>query len=422
MYKFYQLKSGIKVLLVPYSSIQTVSVVVLVRAGSKYEKKETSGVSHFLEHMLFKGTKKRPNTIKIAEMIERIGGVFNAFTSTEYTGYYVKVASDFLGTAFEWISDIFFNSIIGAKEAKKERGVIIEEINMYNDDPMMKVQDLWRELLYKDQPAGWPISGTKESVSKIDESVVLKYLKKHYTGKNTLICVAGNFDALRAKKFIQKYFSSIAVGKKNQKLPTIEGQKKPKTLFFQKSTDQTHICLGVRAYNIFHPQRYSLILLGQILGGMMSSRLFSEIREKRGWAYYINTGVEDETDCGYLLTRAGINNENTPEAIKIILEEYKKMASKKISPQELSKAKNHLKGSLAIALESSDALAMFYGVQQIIKNKIQGPEDIFKEVDKIKESDILKTAKDVFCPEKLNLAAIGPLKPPEKFKKILNAF
>ena len=203
MHQFSYLKNGLQVLLIPrelkrkikkesFFGGQTATVLILTRAGSKYEKKEINGISHCLENMLFKGTRKRVNTKEIAEAIEKMGGVFNAFTSTEYTGYYAKVASEFVDPAIEWISDIFTNSIVSEEEAIRERGVIIEEINMYNDDPMSRVRLMFQELLYGDQPAGWPISGTKKSVSKIDNKLILEYFKKYYNAKNTIVCVSKN--------------------------------------------------------------------------------------------------------------------------------------------------------------------------------------------------------------------------------------
>ncbi len=430
MYQTYCLKNGIKVLLIPRGlkrKIQkksifdghTATVLLLTRAGSKYEKKEVNGISHFLEHMLFKGTHKRTSTKEVAEAIEKMGGVFNAFTSTEYTGYYAKVASDFVDSAIEWINDIFTNSIVSEEETIRERGVIIEEINMYNDDPMSKVRLMFQELLYGDQPAGWPIAGTKESISKINNKLILGYFKKYYTARNTIICVSGDFDVQKTKKTISFYFSGVPSGKENKKLRVRNDQSKPEMILNHKKTDQVHICLGLRAYDIFHPQRYSLILLNEVLGGMMSSRLFTEIRERRGWAYYIASEVEAETDSGFLLIKAGLDSKNILQAIEIILKECKKISQNGISEEELAKAKKYFQGRFALSLESSDSLAMFCGLQQILKKRIETPEEIFQRIEKVGKSDILKAGKDIFRPNCLNLAAIGPnLEKNPIFKKI----
>lgn len=418
MYQTYCLKNGLKVLLIPrglkrkiqkksFFDQQTATVLILTRVGSKYEQKEINGISHFLEHMLFKGTHKRPGAKEVAETIEKMGGVFNAFTSTEYTGYYAKVASEFLDLAIEWINDIFTNSIINQEETIRERGVIIEEINMYNDDPMSKVRLMFQELLYGNQPAGWPISGTKETVSKIDNKLISEYFKKHYTAKNTIVCVSGDFDPQKIKKIISFYFSGMLAGKDNKKPRVCDKQIKPAIVLNQKKTDQVHICLGVRAYDMFHPQRYALILLNEVLGGMMSSRLFTEIRERRGWAYYISSELESETDSGFLLIKAGLDTKNFLPAIEIMLKECKKISQDGISDEELSKAKKYFRGKFALSLESSDSLAMFCGLQQILKKRIETPTEIFQKIEKVKKSDILKVGKDIFRRKYLNLAAVG---------------
>jgi predicted Zn-dependent peptidase len=416
------LKNKLKLLLVPYAATQAVTVLVLVKIGSKYEKKEINGISHFLEHMLFKGTKKRPTQIEVAETLEKVGGVFNAFTGEEYTGYYAKVASVHFELAMDWVSDIYLNSIIPKEEIKKERKVIIEEINMYNDNPMADVQRLWKKLLYGDQPAGWDIAGRKSSIKKIQRNDLLSFLRKNYVSNNTLICIAGNFDQNYVKKLVQKYFYSFKPGKPFSKPPVAEIQKSPAALVKTKNTEQTHLCLGVRAYNIFHPKRYALSLLAEILGGMMSSRLFTEVREKRGLAYYISTSIENDPDTGYLVSRVGVDNKKALEAIRVILKEYKKVAKTGVSEEELIKAKECTKGRMALSLESSDALAFFYGGQEILKNETKTPEQVFKEVDKVKKSDILKVARDIFRPNKLNLALIGPFRDKKKFQRLLNTF
>jgi predicted Zn-dependent peptidase len=416
------LKNKLKLLLVPYAATQAVTVLVLVKIGSKYEKKEINGISHFLEHMLFKGTKKRPTQIEVAETLEKVGGAFNAFTGEEYTGYYAKVASVHFELAMDWVSDIYLNSIIPKEEIKKERKVIIEEINMYNDNPMADVQRLWKKLLYGDQPAGWDIAGRKSSIKKIQRNDLLSFLRKNYVSNNTLICIAGNFDQNYVKKLVQKYFYSFKPGKPFSKPPVAEIQKNPAALVKTKNTEQTHLCLGVRAYNIFHPKRYALSLLAEILGGMMSSRLFTEVREKRGLAYYISTSIENDPDTGYLVSRVGVDNKKALEAIRVILKEYKKVAKTGVSEEELIKAKECTKGRMALSLESSDALAFFYGGQEILKNETKTPEQVFKEVDKVKKSDILKVARDIFRPNKLNLALIGPFRDKKKFQRLLNTF
>ena len=412
-------KNGLRIITAPQKNTQAVTVLVLVGTGSKYEKKEINGISHFLEHMYFKGTKKRPSTEVIAGTLDKIGGIYNAFTGEEYTGYFAKVASSYFDLALEWVSDIFLNSILPEKEIEKEKGVITEEINMIYDHPMSYVQTLWTKLLYGDQPAGWDIAGTKETVSKMSREKLSDYMKRQYVAKNTIISIAGNFDEKEAISKVKKYFSKIKKTRPITKPKVIEKQEKPEVLLHFRQTDQTHLCFGVRAFNLFHPQRYALDLLTVILGGMMSSRLFIEVRAKLGIAYYINTSSEMNPDTGFLFTQAGLDNKNVEKGIFTILKEYKKISEKKVPREELKKAKDYLKGKTTLLLESSDAQASFYATQEILEKKILTLEEIFKKIDKVTREDILKVAREIFKPEKLNLALIGPFKEKINFEKIL---
>ena len=413
------LKNGLRIITVPMRNTNAVTVLVLVGTGSKYEKKEINGISHLLEHMYFKGTKKKPSTVAIAETLDKIGGIYNAFTSEEFTGYFAKVDANHFEIALDWVSDIFLNSLLPEVEIKKEKGVIIEEINMYQDHPISYVQVLWSKLLYGDQPAGWPVAGEKESVNRIERADLVNYMKSQYAANSTIICVAGKIEETTAVKKIKKYFSKINATQPKSKLPVLEKQSKPSILLYPRQTDQTHLCLGVRGYNIFHSQKYVLELLAIILGGMMSSRLFEEIRTKLGIAYYIQTSVSAETDSGYLVTQAGIDNKNVEKAILTILKEYKKISQIKVPAKELKKARDCIKGKTILELESSDAQASFYGLQELLEKEILTPEEIFKKIDKVSQDDILKVAKDIFKPEKLNLALIGPFKDKSRFQRLL---
>jgi predicted Zn-dependent peptidase len=419
MFKKITLKNGLRIITVPQRNTQAVTVLILVGTGSKYEKKEINGISHFLEHMYFKGTKKRPSLRQVSETLDKIGGIYNAFTSEEYTGYFAKVEASHFDLALDWVSDIFLNSTLPEKEIEKERGVIVEEINMYYDIPMSYVQILWQALLYGDQPAGWPVVGTKESVSKISRQDLINYLKTQYVASNSLVCLAGKFEESSAIEKVKKYFSKIGLKKPKEKLRVIEKQIKPNSILHTRETDQTHLCLGVRGYNLFHPQKYTFELLGVILGGMFSSRLCLIIRGELGIAYYISTNVESDTDTGYLVTQAGIDNKNVEKAISTILKEYKKISRKGVEKDELKKAKDYTKGKMALILEPSDAQASFYGLQELLKKEILTPEEIYKKIDKITENDILKVAKEIFQPQKLNLALIGPFKDKTKFQRLL---
>ena len=419
MFKKTTLKNGLRIITVPMESTQAVTVLVLVGTGSKYETKETNGISHFLEHMYFKGTKKRSSQIAVAETLDKVGGIYNAFTSEEYTGYFAKVAVSQMEIALDWVSDIYLNSILPEKEVEKEKGVIIEEINMIYDHPLSYVQTLWPKLLYGDQPAGWDVTGTKESVTKINYQKLIDYMKSQYVSKNTIICIAGKIDAEEVIKKIKKYFSKIDTAPFKSKQEVSERQTRPAFLLHQRKTDQTHLCLGVRGYNVFHPRRYTQEILGIILGGMMSSRLFIELRAKLGIAYYVSTTISSDTDTGYLVTQTGVDNRKTELAISTILKEYRKISQKRIPQIELKKAKDNIKGKLALELESSDAQASFCAIQELLEKKILTPEEIFKKIDRVTVNDILKVAKEIFQPQKLNLALIGPFEDKKPFDKIL---
>lgn len=422
MFQKTKLKNGLRIITVPQKGTKAITLLVLVATGSKYETKEISGISHFLEHLLFKGTKKRPNQISVIEPLDRVGGIYNAFTGQEYTGYYVKVKADFFDLALDIISDIFLNSKLDPKEIEKEKGVIIEEINMYYDHPMQYVHSLWNSLLYGDQPAGWDIAGTKESVLSLSRKQIAEYFKNQYTASNTLVCASGNLPLSQSAltKKIERKFQKARKSEAKKKVPVKEEQKNPKCLIEYRETDQTHLCLGVRAFNISSPQRYSQEILAVILGGMMSSRLFSKVRQELSLAYYIDCQVSADSDTGYLVTSAGVDKEKTGKAVSVILKEYKKINKEGIPLKELKKAKDNLKGKLALYLETSDALASFYGAQEILEDRILTIQDIYDRINKVKTKDILKTSQDIFKPERLNLALIGPFKNTKKFEKLLN--
>jgi len=419
MYKKTTLKNGLRIITVPIKGTQAVTILVLVGTGSKYETKEINGISHFLEHMFFKGTKKRPNTLELVEPLDRVGGAYNAFTGKESTGFWAKVDSSHLDLALDWVSDIYLNSKLEEKEIKREKGVIVQEIKMYLDTPTSHIRDLWEKLLYGEQPAGWLTIGEKENILRFKRKDFLNYRMSHYLAQNTIICVAGDIRPKLVEKKIKKYFKKIKRGKPKQKLKVIEKQKRPRTLIHFKKTDQTHLCLGVRGYDLFHPLRYAQALLAIILGGFMSSRLWISVRERKGLAYYIKATPTSMTDTGYLVTQAGVDHQRIKRVISLILKEYKNLKNKKIQKSELQKAKDNLKGALSLSLESSDFQAPFYAGQELLTGKILTPKKQISKIDRVTVNDILKVAREIFQPDRLNLVLVGPFKKKEKFKKIL---
>jgi predicted Zn-dependent peptidase len=415
------LKNGLRIITAPMKDTSTVTVIVTAGVGSKYEAKNVNGISHFLEHMFFKGTKKRPRTKDISEALDSVGGEFNAFTGKEQTAYYAKVDAKHFDLALDVVSDIYLNSKIEEKEIERERGVIIQEMKMYEDTPIAIIGELFENLLYGDQPAGWEIIGSEENIKKIKRGDFLNHLKNFYTASNTVVCVAGDFEEKKAIGEIEKIFKKIENGKNAGKQKTIEKQSAPQIRIKKKKTDQAHIILGFRAYDLFHPDRYALTLLANILGGSMSSRLFLSVRERLGLAYYINASYENYSDTGYLGVKMGvdIDPKKIEKALQTVLKEIRKMRDKKVSDKELKKAKDNLKGRMALTLESSDEVASFLVSQELARKKIMRPYEITDQIDRVNSKDITRVAKDIFKKEKMNLAMIGPEDDKRILEKIL---
>ncbi|MDD4358831.1 MAG: pitrilysin family protein [Candidatus Pacebacteria bacterium] len=419
MYKKTTFKNGLRIITVPEKDTEAVTVLVLVKTGSKYENKDIAGISHFLEHMFFKGTKNKKTPLEVIEPLDELGGLCNAFTGEEYTGYWAKVDNKHVDTVIDWVSDIYLNSTIPAKEIEKERGVIKEEFNMYLDNPMMYLSEIWKKVLYGNQPAGRDTIGTKKTIANITRKQIVDYMKSQYTASNTVVCVAGKINEEEIIEKIQKAFKGISESNPKDKEPVLEKQKEPNLLIHKKNTGQSQVALGFRGYSITHKDRFILELIAAILGGGMSSRMFSEIRERQGLAYYVRTYNDADTDTGNFVTFAGLDNKKLFQGISSILNEYEKITEKRVSEKELQKAKNYLKGKTVLSLEGSDDKANFYAMQEIMKGEIKELNELFKEIDKITGEDIQRVAKDVFTFNKLNLAIIGPFENKDKFKKLL---
>ncbi|OGZ73018.1 MAG: hypothetical protein A2998_00930 [Candidatus Staskawiczbacteria bacterium RIFCSPLOWO2_01_FULL_37_25b] len=416
---YHTFDSGLRLITIPMPATRTATVLVLVGTGSKYETKQINGISHFLEHMMFKGTTKRPDKMDIARELDSIGAEYNAFTSKEYTGYYAKASAKKLDTTTDVVFDIFLNSKLREEDIAVEKGVIVEEINMYRDLPQRYVGELFEKLLYGDQPAGWDTAGEKEIVTALKQDDFVNYFHSHYVAGNTIVAVAGNVDPDYVKNRTGDLFKNIRHSEPFSKLKVTESQSSPQALVHYKKTDQTHFHLGFRSIDMFSEQRYAIGLLGHVLGGGMSSRLFDEIREKRGLAYYVGAGNQSYTDSGYFLIRAGVNNEKAEEAIKVSLQEVSKIKEHGITAEELQRAKDSMEGSLALGLEHSDAVAEAYAEPILFKNEVLTPEGELDKIKKVTLEEVQGVAKEIFDESKLNLAVIGPFKEEDKFNKIL---
>ncbi len=412
-------KNGLRVITVPMKDNPTVTVLVLVGTGSDYEPKEINGISHFLEHMCFKGTVKRPTSQVISHELDSLGCQYNAFTGHEMTGYYAKGDAKNFKQIFDIVSDIYLNSTFPEKEMEKEKGVIIEEINMYEDMPQQHVQDLFSQVLYGDQPAGWNIAGPKENIKKMVRDNFVKYKGSHYVASNTLIVVSGNITNDDVYKEVNKYFKDIKSTGKIKKVKTKVSQTNPNILVKYKETDQTHFVLGVHTFSLFDKRNMAISLLGGVLGAGMSSRLFNKLREEMGVAYYVRAYNDTSLDHGEFQISAGVNNARTEEVIKEILKECNLLMIEKVSEKELNKVKSFLIGNMKMSLEATDDITNFYGGQELMKGEIKTLEEKIKEINKVTALDIQKMAKVIFKSKNLNLALIGPFKDNAKFKDIL---
>ena len=401
------LPNGLRIITVPIKDNPTVTILVLVETGSKYESKEKNGISHFLEHMCFKGTIKRPNNFEISTELDSIGSVYNAFTSQEMTGYYAKAEYHQTDKLLDIISDMYLNPIFEEKEIEKEKGVICEEINMYEDLPQRKVDEVFTELLYGDQPAGWSIAGTKEIVRKMTREDFVKYRTKNYLPQATTLVVSGNFDEKTIIKKITTAFKGMPEGKKQSKLKVKEVQSIPQISIFTKETDQSHIIVGVRTFDTYNKKRAILSVMSGVLSGGMSSRLFKKLRDEMGVCYYVRAAADLSSDHGVLAVAAGLDNSRVKVATEAILNEFKRLKDELVSPEELIKVKNQMTGSFTLGLESSDELAEFYAGQEIYHKELKNPEKLKKEILAITAEDIRKLAREIFKNEKLNLAMVG---------------
>ena len=416
-YKKNILSNKIPLFTVPVLGAKTATALIIFKTGSRHETRANNGISHFLEHLFFKGTIKRPNTLILSSELDSLGGEYNAFTSKEYTGYWVKVAEEKLPQALEIISDMLLNSVFDPEEIEREKGVIIEELNMYQDNPLMRIEDVFEEIFYGDTPAGWDTIGTKENINKFKRADFISYLKEQYGSRSAYVVLAGGLKD-RDKKAAAALLHQFKTNPWRAQKKFTSKQNKPALQTVFKKTDQVTLSLGVRAYPVDHPEELTVKLLGIILGGAMSSRLFINLRERHGLAYYVRTMAESHSDSGYLTTQAGVPTAKARQAVQVILAEYKKITQELVGAKELKRAKDLLRGRLLLQMEATDNLANWYGRQAVLRQEIMTPAEFLRRINKIKASDLQVTAKKIFKDRGLNLALIGQVKSSD-FQKIL---
>jgi predicted Zn-dependent peptidase len=417
------LENGITLLTVPMPSLSSVTLTVWVKTGSRNETEKNNGISHFLEHMLFKGSQKRPTAKDISEVIDGIGGEFDAGTAKDYTNYYVRCRNNDLETAFDVLSDMVINPILSEKEIEREKGTIVEEIRMYEDTPMMKIGDVFEELIYSGSSLGMDIAGTEKTVKSISRNDFISYRKDHYHIENIIISAVGGVSETQVIKLTEKYFKKMPIiHTKNLYAKSFENRQiKPQIKLHNKKKEQAHVIFGFLADGKNYKNKYAQTLLSTVLGGGMSSRLFLEVRERRGLVYSIRTSMDRYEDIGYLGTYAGLDTKKAVEAVKVMIDQHYQLKNKlRVTSDELTKAKEFLKGHLALALEDTRDVTSFFTDQALFSAEILTPSQVFNKIDQVKIEEITAEAKRLFVPERLNLAIIGPYENDREFKAILS--
>ena len=413
------LKNGLTLITAPLKETKVVTILVLFGIGSRFETRRIRGLSHFIEHMMFKGTKKRPTAQVLVREIDALGAVYNAFTGKDMTGYYIKVDQSHLATAVEILSDMLQNSLMEDHEMQREKNVIIEEINMREDTPMIHVEDVFEEVLFGDQPIGWDTAGTRDSIKKMRRQDFVSYVKRYYTTGNAVAVIAGGIEHGEAEQLISKNFKSLpgssrALPKKTNLNPT-----KRKARLIYRQSEQSHLVIGFPSYAYCHPRLAALKVLHTALGGNMSSRLFHIIRDKHGLAYYVRSSVNSYSDTGTLVVQAGLDNRRLEKAIKLIVRELGKFTTATIGASELKRAKDFLKGQIAIQLEDQENLADWLARRHLFEGKIISVDEYLAEIEKVTAAAVKKSAQEIFRASKMNLTMIGPFQDKEKFVKLL---
>jgi len=420
MFKRILRKDGSVIILLPRTDTQAVTFEVMYKVGSRQESKALNGVSHFVEHLMFKGTKKRPNTAAIAKELDGVGAEYNAFTGKDHTGYYITADARHLKLAIEMLSDMLHNSKFDPVEMDRERGVIIEEINMYEDNPLMYIEDLFEQVTFRGTSLGRDIAGPRENIRNISREQLHGYYKKYYYPSNAIFGIAGKFSEEQAVKLVDRYFP---IGSKRQRVKINKIKKikqaQPGVIVKHQKAEQVQLVLGWRGISVVNPNYIFPRVIGNILGGNMSSRLFIEIRERMGLCYSIKSWVHGYEDISAFRIQAGLNKDKIEEAVMAIKSEVSKMKNKGISNEELSRAKENIRGRMILSLENASNHLSFLTSQEILGKKLEDLEDVFAKLNKVTRKDVNNAIKRLINWKQVNLAIIGPFKDKNKFKKLL---
>ncbi len=402
------LDNGLRIFTSSMPQVRSISLTVFLGTGSRYESSEESGISHFVEHVLFKGSEHRPTSREIAEAIENNGGILNGGTDKELTVYWAKVMDAHLEMAADVLADMICRPILDPAEAERERQVIIEEIGMSMDSPQQRVNILIDEVLWPDQPLGRDVAGSKESVSAITPEMLRNYWASHYGPANTVVSIAGNTQSEEVESIIGRLFSDWSQTSSNQWLPADDAQDKPRMLLESRESEQSHICLALRGISNQHPDRFIFDVLNVILGEGMSCRLFREIREEKGLAYDVSSYVSHFFDSGSITIYAGVNPGNVEAATEAIVNELAKLRDIPVTEPELAKAKEMVKGRLVLRMEDSRSVSSWYAGQELLLGKIQSIDEVISIIESITTDDLSRVAGDLFHSNGLNLAVVGP--------------
>lgn len=420
VYQKFILDSNIRLIVNELPHTRSVTTSVYVATGARYEAERVGGISHFIEHMLFKGTTKRPTAHDIAVAIEGIGGFFNASTGQEMTNYWVKVAYQHFGTGLDVLSDMLSTPLFDGNEIEKERRVIIQEIRETFDTPDDLVFFDLDALMWLPHPLGRDVAGSVESVSAISRDDMLDYLAQHYHADNVVISVAGYVRANEIVPQIAEQLSPLKFAPREKFSRFESEQKNTRWQVHYKKTEQAHVAVSTWAYERNHPDRFAVGLLNTILGDGMSSRLFQEIREKRGLAYSVSSFGSSLDDCGYFGSYAAVEPKTAPATLEAILHEWGRLASDPVPEEELNKAKELIKGGILLSMEDTHSFASWFGRQEAYRQEILTVDDVTAQIDKVTVADIQRVARDIFRNEWLNLAVVGPFKSDGKFVKGLH--
>lgn len=411
------LGNGLRVLTAPMPQAQSVSCFVMLAAGSRYETAETNGIAHFAEHMFFKGTERRPTARDIAGEIDAIGGEFNAFTGKEYTGYYVRCAAATRDVALDVLVDMLRNSRFDPEEIEREKGVIVEEMNMYFDTPRDFIGGVYESLLYGDQPLGWDIIGRRETVRGARRETFLDYTGAWYRPNRMVVGVGGQLgDGLQEK--LEQLLGDLEPGETGAPEP-VRPNGAGRVKVHTKASDQAHIVIGVRSRPLVDPDRYVLQLLATVLGGGMSSRLFTEVRERRGLAYYVHGTNHAYTDAGTLYAQAGVDINRIDDAVATIVEQFRLLADQPVPSDELEKARNFSKGRFVLQLESPHGTIMFGLRREVLEGRASEPAEVLAALDAVTAEDVQRVAREI-VDDGFHLAVIGPFDDAERFEQLLS--